>query len=215
MGLITIDETQVFELDESPLSTPFQAPIGSLALISNGIGVFQKVGVNDSDWKKLLFDPTTNAGDILYRNADDVTKLPIGSENNVLVVRDGFPQWRNVTSTFRGSLSIVASFDGSAGVNRWLEIGANNPSNSSPYIAPYNLVLQKISLSCAANSTATIGIFSNIFSTPQQIASISISNARKAISSDMNITIQTGAEIGVKVTLGSISRPVIFLLFQV
>ena len=53
-----------------------------------------------------LADPTTTTGDMIYRSSGVLTRLPIGSTNNVLTVSGGIPTWSsslNISSLTLGS----------------------------------------------------------------------------------------------------------------
>lgn len=50
VGEITVNEILILEIDELPTVEPIDAPIGSLAIMTDGSEVFHKFGLNSSDW---------------------------------------------------------------------------------------------------------------------------------------------------------------------
>ncbi|MEM4359957.1 MAG: hypothetical protein QXT45_05460 [Candidatus Bilamarchaeaceae archaeon] len=60
LGQITVNEISVFEIDAVPTTTSgaVAAPIGSLAIMTDGQGVYQKVGTADTDWVLRTYNNT-------------------------------------------------------------------------------------------------------------------------------------------------------------
>lgn len=52
VGQVTINEVGIFECDSNPsLSPGLAAPVGSLALLDGGSGIWQKYGPANTDWE--------------------------------------------------------------------------------------------------------------------------------------------------------------------
>lgn len=59
VGSITLNNQEILAIDADPTANPTSAPIGSLALINTGGGVYYKYGPNDTDWSLLQPDANT------------------------------------------------------------------------------------------------------------------------------------------------------------
>jgi hypothetical protein len=60
LGEITVNEILILEVDENPISSPIEAPIGSLAVMTDGSAEYHKFGPNNNDWA-----PTNNVNSII------------------------------------------------------------------------------------------------------------------------------------------------------
>ena len=50
LGEITVNEVLILEVDVSPSIDPVDAPIGSIAVVTDGSAVYHKFGPGTSDW---------------------------------------------------------------------------------------------------------------------------------------------------------------------
>jgi hypothetical protein len=65
---------------------------------------------------KTLTSPVINVGsdatgDIYYRNAGALTRLPIGTDNHILKINGTVPNWEAETSTVNGSTTVAGIFE--------------------------------------------------------------------------------------------------------
>lgn len=65
---------------------------------------------------KTLTNPVINVGsdatgDIYYRNAGVLTRLPIGTDNHILKINGTVPNWEAETSTVNGSTTVAGIFE--------------------------------------------------------------------------------------------------------
>jgi hypothetical protein len=97
------------------------------------------------------------------------------------------------------------SFDGTAGVGRWLELGGNNPSDGSPYVCAEPCTIIALSISASSTSTGVTQVTKN--GTTNVITSLTITGARTAYTAGLNIPLVAGDTLGAKVSSGSIARP--------
>lgn len=58
-----------------------------------GIGGLEELTDNEQTFVQNLSSLSYVTGDILYYNGSALTRLPIGSENEVLTVVSGIPSW--------------------------------------------------------------------------------------------------------------------------
>lgn len=54
LGQITLNEILLLEVDAAPNVSPVDAPIGSLAIMTDGSGVYQKTGPSNIDWSNVF-----------------------------------------------------------------------------------------------------------------------------------------------------------------
>lgn len=59
LGSITINNQEILVIDADPVSNPTPAPVGSLAMLNTGGGIYYKYGSNDTDWSLLQPDANT------------------------------------------------------------------------------------------------------------------------------------------------------------
>lgn len=57
LGTLTLNEILIYEVDASPAITGLAAPSGSLAIMTDGSGIFQKGEGNDFDWSPRTLQP--------------------------------------------------------------------------------------------------------------------------------------------------------------
>jgi hypothetical protein len=119
------------------------------------------------------------------------------------------------TAQGKARFAIQCGFDGTASTGRWLEFSANSPSDGTPFTAPRALYLRETSLTAANNATTTITIYKNIKTTPVSITTISLSGSSSASVTGLSISLPQNETVGVKVTSGSSSKPMVFLFFEV
>ena len=105
---------------------------------------------------------------------------------------------------------VFCGFDGSAGNGRWLEWSKSVPSNTSPYVVAKSATIKEISISCNGNATATITFFKNAVS----VATMSLS-AQETKYDFFNVLFNQGDALSAQVTSGSLSKPAVFINFQV
>lgn len=143
--------------------------------------------------------------------------VPFDNSSNSFTAQETQSAIEEAKATATGLIryAIPCGFDGSASTGRWLEFHANAPSDGSPFILAKNSYLRGISVSIASSSSVTFTIYKNIFTTPVSISTLSIVSSRKAYVENLSVSLNENDEIGVKVTSGSGSKPVLFLFFEV
>jgi hypothetical protein len=108
----------------------------------------------------------------------------------------------NVTGKPRAFL--IAGYNGTAGLNKYLEYFASVSSDSSPWVAAEPGSIKALSLSARLNTTCTITLFINGVSE----ATISLSSSRTAAVGSLNIAYDTLDEFSCQVTSGSVRDPI-------
>lgn len=179
LGQITVNEILVFEVDAPPttISNAINAPIGSMAIVNNGQGVYQKVGPADTDWVLRTYLNTYANIKYHYRvngNTSNSTttfntvgtletaSLPVGLyEFRALVqytsaaTSTGIGIRLNISGGSYSSLRVLWSFTGGGTVNgsttmMWHRLQFNTVDN---YVAPN-------SVTSAFNLAEAVGIVS-------------------------------------------------------
>ena len=111
------------------------------------------------------------------------------------------------THALRDRFFLLFGFDGTASSGRWLEGVGNVPSDGPPVVFPTSCVLKELSISVVSNATTTISIYKN--GTVTIVASISLTATKTNYVINLNVAFAAGDTLGVKVTSGSSSRPVV------
>lgn len=109
---------------------------------------------------------------------------------------------------------VNCGFDGTASSGRYLEYNSNVDSNLSGFVLPAAATLKEISICVNSNGTGTMQVLSWNGTTETLLTSISLSNARKAAVTGLTISLAALAELRVKCSSGSLSRPIVFKLLQ-
>ena len=98
------------------------------------IGVVGPQGPRGSDGAGLT--TLTTAGDLLYRNATEPTRLPVGSNGQVLKVSGGLPSWANES----GAVTSVNGATGAVVLDAG-DVGAAWPLTQSSQVVVGNILL--------------------------------------------------------------------------
>lgn len=115
------------------------------------------------------------------------------------------------TAQNKSRYAISVGFDGNASTGRYLEFNSNVNSNLSGYVNANLAWLREITCVCESTSTITFKIAKVGGS---DIGTCTITSARKAITTNLSVSIASLDELTVRVTSGSCSRPIMWLFFQ-
>jgi hypothetical protein len=118
LGQITLNEISIYEIDALPYTAGngFSAPIGSLAIMTDGSGIFQKIGASDLGWRATHFDSywiqyTSNANFSTASSAFQNVPLNTDVFSNIgtYFTKVNATDFRcNFTGSIRASLSVSA-----------------------------------------------------------------------------------------------------------
>jgi hypothetical protein len=101
----------------------------------------------------------------------------------------------------------IASYNGSAGNNKWLEAYPGVDTLVAPFQIPDQSVIRTISYLAAANSTGTFE-FWNTRPTPNVLLfSLSVSASKDVTWTDLSYAIDPDTHLSIKVTGGSFNKP--------
>jgi hypothetical protein len=152
-----------------------------------------------------------------YFRSDISRTLPFDNATNGFTATEAQSAIEEARATAEGKARYCVScgFDGNASTGRYLEYNSNVDSNQSGFVLPRNSILKEMSLCVNTSATITFGVYYWNGTTETLLTSISLSAARTATSTGLNISVSQGWEIRVKCTAGSASRPILFQFYQV
>lgn len=145
LGQITVNEIMIFEVDVPPNVAPgVEAPEGSLAIVTDGSGVYLKNGPGNTDWVKVSVVLPISANDVTVIN--DANDHLGGADN----AQDAFDYLAYAKANlhggnnFTGNQSIAHPNNSAAAVKVWPGYFPGNngalitiPSNNGPFIMGY------------------------------------------------------------------------------
>lgn len=80
LGQITVNEITILEVDANPSTgSGAEAPVGSIAIMTDGSGIYQKTGAADTAWTLVTFPSTISANQVSF----STLVAFFGSVNNV------------------------------------------------------------------------------------------------------------------------------------
>lgn len=145
-------------------------------------------------------------------------------KSGIIVMNDGIsdlsPQdgisliykWQDVT-VLNEHYPIIATYNGKAGVGKYLEFFPGQGSNENPFPIPDESLVRVVTISAASVSTGTISLYKN-FDLDNPILEVSISNS-KYIKHVKCVPISADDRITCKVTSGSIHKPNVVIFIQI
>lgn len=139
------------------------------------------------------------------------SQVPFDNTSNGFVATDTQAAIEEVTAASNATRFMVLSgFDGTASTGRFLEFITNIPSNTTPFIMARAGSIKELSLGCSVNSTGTVQVLKN----GSLITSISLTAAKKNSVTGLSLSLAALDEISVKVSSGSIPKPIMFIFLQ-
>lgn len=156
----------------------------------------------------LLFGRTQDAYGTPFDPTDpDAVAVSITSDTVQKAIIEVFNRAPGQASRY----NLFFGWDGNANTGRWLEQFKGIPSNNSPFVIVETSVIRTFAISCASNTTASMGLFRNGI----LIQTISIVSSRIGVLSGLNIPLFTGDTLSARPTAGSFSRPAFNIGIQV
>jgi len=158
-GSITLNEIGIYEINADPRASGIEAPIGSIASMDDGSGLFLKIGAADVDWKiipnrlKNIIHVSSQGGDFTSIK-DAVDSISDNSSTNQYVIKvspgvfvedtitmkpfvwvQGSEQDQTVIQVNATNKDIIIGSINS-GISRCLLEGATDSGKSAVYFAP-------------------------------------------------------------------------------
>jgi hypothetical protein len=118
------------------------------------------------------------------------------------------------SSPFTGTSPVLATYNGNAGVGRYLEIFSDQSSDTAPFYVPTNAYIVAFELSTLATSTVTVGIFA-MTDLVNPIYSITLTNGTTIFGTNLTVALAQAQQIAFRITaaVGNVSKPRIAMYF--
>lgn len=101
----------------------------------------------------------------------------------------------------------IASYNGNAGNNKYLEVYQGNPTNTAPFQIPDTSIIRTISYLATANSTGTISFYNRVTGTDVLLFNLVINGSKDETWRDLDYPIAADTHISIKVSSGSFNKP--------
>lgn len=118
------------------------------------------------------------------------------------------------SSPFTGTSPVLGSYNGNAGVGRYLEVFPGQGSDTAPFYVPTNAYIVAFEFSTVATSTSTLGVF-KMTDLVNPIYTISLSAATTVFGTNLAVPLLVGDQLGFRITAstGTVSKPRMAMYF--
>lgn len=112
------------------------------------------------------------------------------------------------SSPFTGTSPVLGSYNGNAGVGRYLEVYPRQGTDTAPFYVPTNAYIVAFEFSTVSTSTATLGVFKST-DLVNPIYTISLSNATTVFGTNLTISLSTADQLSFRITAatGTVGKP--------
>jgi hypothetical protein len=177
---------------------------GQIVVLPNATTV--QVGHHFEIWNASTAQITVNLnGGTLFQTLNPGQRLNIYCQSNS-TAPGVWVKEITLNSAFGGAIVVTCSYTANAGVGRYLEWYPSNPSDTGPFLVIANGTIIALSVVANAAGTATVSVFKTS-DLVNAITSISLSSAASGSSIGLNIPVNAGDLLAVRITSGSLQKP--------